>query len=200
MYRLSRTLVAAAILAALTLALARPGLALAHEKVTAGKYELEIGWVNEPPLLGQPNAVFLNVTDTETNQPVEGLNALQIAVTTGGQTRQLQLRALGEDAPGQYAADFIPTVRGTYTVKLTGKIEDQDVNISQDIEEVEEAESLQFPITLPALPQMSQQLTSLQAENQALQASASRNQWLAVGGIALGLAGLIAGVVSLRRR
>lgn len=200
MYRISHTLVATAVLAALTLALALPGLALAHTKVTAGKYELEIGWVNEPPLLGQPNAVFLNVTDTETNKLVEGLNALQIAVATGGQMRNLQLRALGEDAPGQYAADFIPTVRGTYTVKLTGKIEDQEVNISQDIEEVQAAESLQFPVTLPSLPQMSQQLTNLQAENQALRAVASRNQWLAIGGIGLGLAGLIVGVVSLRRR
>jgi len=200
MYRLSRTLVAIAVLAALTLALALSGLALAHEKVTAGKYELEIGWVTEPPLLGQPNAVFLNVTDTETSKPVEGLNALQIAVTTGGQTRNLQLRALGEDVQGQYAADFIPTVRGTYTVKLTGKIEDQDVNISQDIEEVEEAESLQFPITLPSPAQMSQQLINLQAENQALRASITLSQGLAVAGIVLGLAGLIAGVVSLRRR
>ncbi len=200
MYRLSRTLVAAAVLAALTLALVLPGQALAHTKVTAGKYELEIGWVNEPPLLGQPNAVFLNVTDTETNKPVEGLNALQIAVTTGGQTRNLQLRALGEDAPGQYAADFIPTVRGTYTVKLMGKIEDQDVNISQDIEEVKEAESLQFPITLPSPAQMSQQLINLQAENQALRASITLSQGLAVAGMVLGLAGLIAGVVSLRRR
>ena len=85
-------------------------------------------------------------------------------------------------------------------MKLTGKIEEQDVDLTQEIEEVEVAEDYQFPVTLPSLPEMSKQLTDLQAENQSLRASATLNQWLAMGGIVLGLAGLAVGVVSLRRK
>jgi len=181
-------------------ALSIPLTASAHESVTVGKYELEIGWLVEPVLLGETNGVFLSVINTETEEPVEGLSTLQVAITTGGETRDLELRALGEAAPGQYAADFIPTVRGAYTVKLTGKIEEQDVDLEQEIEEVGLAEDYQFPIVLPSLPEMNQQLTALQAENQALRASATLNQWLAIGGIVVGLAGLAVGVVSLRRK
>lgn len=177
-----------------------PLTASAHEEVNVGKYTLEIGWVNEPVLLGESNGVFLSVINSETGEPVEGLTTLQVAITTGGQTRDLEPHPLGEDAPGQYAADFIPTVRGQYTVKLTGKIEEQDVDLTQEIEEVEVAEDYQFPVTLPSLPEMSKQLTDLQAENQSLRASATLNQWLAIGGIVLGLAGLAVGVVSLRRK
>jgi len=196
----ARTLLAAAILAAVIVLLVAPGLALAHTKVTAGKYEMEVGWVAEPPLIGQPNAVFLSITDTDANKPVDGVNTLNVSVTTGGQTRDLKVRPLGEDAPGQYAADFIPTVRGAYTVKLTGKIEDQDVNTTTDIEEVEAPEDYQFPVALPSLPQMNQQLTDLRTQNQALQAEAGRSQSLALGGIALGAVGVIVGLVALRRK
>ena len=177
-----------------------PLTASAHEEVNVGKYTLEIGWVNEPVLLGESNGVFLSVVNSETGEPVEGLTTLQAAITTGGQTRDFELHPLGEDAPSQYAADFIPTVRGQYTVQLTGKIEEQDVDLTQEIEEVGVAEDYQFPVTLPSLPEMSKQLTDLQAENQSLRASATLNQWLAMGGIVLGLAGLAVGVVSLRRK
>ena len=87
-----------------------------------GKYALEIGWVHEPVLLGEANAIFLSVTNSQTNKPVESLPTVQVAVSTGGQTRQLNLRPLGEGHPGQYAGDFIPTVRGLYTVHLSGSI------------------------------------------------------------------------------
>ncbi len=177
-----------------------PRIASAHESVTVGKYELEIGWLIEPVLLGDTNAVFLSVTNTETEEVVEGLSTLQVAIATGGETRDLELRTLSEDAPGQYAADFIPTVRGAYTVKLSGKIEEEDVDLEQEIEEVGLAEDYQFPVALPSLPEMNQQLTALQVENQALRASVALNQWLAIGAIVVGLAGLAVGVVSLRRK
>ena len=36
-------------------------IVLAHETVTVGDYEIEIGWVSEPPIVGQQNAVVVNV-------------------------------------------------------------------------------------------------------------------------------------------
>ena len=177
-----------------------PLTASAHERVMVGKYELEIGWLIEPVLLGETNAVFLSVTNTETEEPGEGLSDLQVAITTGGETRDLELRALGEDAPGQYAADFIPTVRGAYTVKLTGKIEEQDVDLEQEIEEVGLAEDYQFPVTLPSLPEMNQQIAALTAQLAEAQSRASTAQTLAIVGIVVGVVGAGLGVYGLMKK
>lgn len=199
MSRVSR-IAAAMVWAVLALTLAMPGAAFAHEHVTVGKYELTIGWVEEPPLVGEPNGISLRITDTETNQPVSDVDTLRLSLTTGDQTRELELEPLGERAPGQYAADVIPTVRGVYSVRITGKIAEQDVDVSVDIEEVAEADSLQFPVILPSSPKMNEELSSLRAENQSLRASVAQNQLLAAGGAVLGLSGLVAGLVSLRRK
>ncbi|MFQ5398362.1 MAG: hypothetical protein ACE5E7_02065 [Anaerolineae bacterium] len=172
----------------------------AHDSVSVGKYELALGWVIEPPLLGIPNAVFISITNSETGQPVEGVNTLLVSVMAGGQTRALTLRALEGGAPGEYAAGFIPTARGTYTIKLDGAIQGQEVNVTKEIEEVEPADSAQFPVVLPSLPQINQQLSRLQAENEALQASVALSRWLGIGGLLLGLAGLAVGVVALRKQ
>ncbi len=173
--------------------------ALAHTEVPVGKYTLEIGWVNEPVLLGETNGIFLSIVNGATGKPVEGANTVTVSVMTGGKTRALKLHPLGEDAPGQYAADFIPTVRGIYTVKLQGTIEDQAVDITQEIEEVETAEDYQFPVVLPALPEINQRLATLQTENQTLQATVALTRWLAIGGVVLGFAGVIVGLSRWRK-
>jgi len=172
----------------------------AHDSIVAGKYELALGWVTEPPLLGVPNAVFISITNSETGQPVEGVNTLLVSVMAGGQTRALTLRTLEGGAPGEYAAGFIPTARGTYTIKLDGTIQGQEVNATKEIEEVEPADSAQFPVVLPSLPQINQQLSRLQAENESLRASVALSRWLGIGGLLFGLAGLAVGVVALRKK
>ena len=40
-------------------------IAFAHTSVTAGDYTIEIGWVNEPPIVGQQNAIVVNVSDRQ---------------------------------------------------------------------------------------------------------------------------------------
>lgn len=180
--------------AALLLLLAAPFVALAHESVTVGPYTVEIGWVDEPPLVGMKNAVFISIVKTDGGTPVEGVSTLEVTVSTGGKDRQLELHPLAEDQPGNYAADFIPTRRGTYTVKLGGKIEDTPVDVSADIEEVVDAAGLQFPEALP----------DAQAVNQAAsqaQAAANSANTTALIGVALGALGvLLGGFAVLRSR
>ncbi len=169
------------------------GTALAHEEIKVGPYVLEVGWLDEPALVGVKNGVFLSIINEETGEPIEGVNTLEITVTVGGKDLKLSLRPLGEDSPGQYAADFIPTRRGVYTVQLTGKIEETDVDVEQEIEEVQDASSLQFPEPLP------DPLTANRAVEEA-KAVASSAQTLAVIGIAIGAVGLALAAISLRRR
>ena len=182
---LSRTMIAAVLLA-----LAAPFVALAHTSINIGPYTLEVGWVDEPPIVGLKNAVFISITNKDTNQPVEGVSTLEVTISTGGKDRQLEVRPLSEDHPGQYAADFIPTRRGTYTVKLSGKIETTDVNTSADIEEVADASSLEFP-EAQVDPQKS--IDDLRNE-------ISTTRTFAVAGAALGTIGLVLAGVALGRK
>ena len=118
---------------------------------------------------------------------------MNVTVTAGGREKQLGLRPLGEDTPGQYAADFIPTRRGTYTVQLIGKIEDTDVNVSVDIEEVADASSLQFPETQPSIGDLQNSIDEL--SNQISSARA-----FGVAGLALAVISLVLAGTMLRKR
>jgi hypothetical protein len=181
-----------AIIAAGLLAVALSAVALAHTTIEVGSYQLEVGWVDEPSLVGMKNAVFISITNKDTNQPVEGVSTLEVTISTGGKDRKLDVRPLSEDTPGQYAADFIPTRRGTYTVKLSGKIETTDVNTSVDIEEVADAASLEFPETQAAAADLQKSIDDLRGE-------VSTARTFAVAGAALGAIGLVLAGVSLGR-
>src|SRR6186997_1097056 len=95
-------------------------LALAHQSITVGDYTLEIGWLSEPPIVGQQNAIVVNVSTTSGGQPVEDVSSLTVTVSYGGQDKTLTLQPLGEDTPGQFVAPIVPTVPGQYTIKLGG--------------------------------------------------------------------------------
>ncbi|HEY4690762.1 MAG TPA: hypothetical protein VIK33_15710 [Anaerolineae bacterium] len=182
-----------AILAAVVLLLAAALPALAHEEIEVGPYILEVGWVDEPPLIGVKNAVFVSIAKQDGGDPVEGVSTLEVTVSTGDKDLQLELRPLGEDRAGQYAADFIPTRRGVYAVKLSGTIEDTDVNVSVEIEEVAEATGLQFPEALP-------DALALNRAVEEATAAAGNAQTLAVVGIVAGAIGALLGVIGLVRR
>lgn len=171
------------------------GLASAHGGITAGPYTLVAGWVDEPAIVGLKNAVFISIATTNGGQPVEGVNTLAVTVSLGGQEKKLELRPLGEDTPGQYAADFIPTRRGTYSVKLSGKIKSTDVNVSTDIEETIDAASLQFPAVETQAAN-----TDLQNKLNDLSSQLGSIRGLAVAGLALAVIALVLAGASMRKK
>ncbi len=184
-----------ALIAALMLALAAPLIASAHTKITVGPYDVEVGWVEEPPIVGVKNAVAINIATTSDGKPLEGVSTLVVTVSMGGQDKQLDMHPLSEDTPGQYAADFIPTRRGTYTVKLGGKIQDTNVapNTNVDIEETIDASTLQFPETQPSIGDLQNSINDL--SNQL-----SSARVLGIAGLALAVIALVLGGVSLRKK
>jgi hypothetical protein len=181
-----------ALIAAGLLTLAVTPVAFAHTSIKVGPYTVEVGWVDEPPVVGAKNAVFISITNDATGKPVDGVGTLEVTVSMGGKERKLDVRPLGEDHPGQYAADFIPTRRGTYTVKLGGKIENTDVNTSTDIEEAAEATGLQFPEVLPDAQAMNQ------AVNQAAAAVNTANTTALIA-LVVGIVGVLLGGFALLR-
>jgi hypothetical protein len=172
-----------ACLMALIALLASYSIVLAHESITVGDYTLEVGWLSEPPIVGQQNALVVNVSTTSDEQPVEDVSALTVAMSYGGQEKTLTLQPLGEDTPGQFVAPILPTVAGQYTVKLGGKLGDIDVKAEVQPEEVQSADVLQFPSVGAA-----QQSADLGVMN-----------WLIYLSLLIGLIALVLGVMALRK-
>ncbi len=173
------------------LLVAAAGLALvvsaawAHTTVHAGKYDVEVGWVDEPPVVGQRNAIVVNVSNNDSADAQVDVSRLSLDVTYGAQTKTLTLEPLGENTRNQYIAPILPTVPGLYTIQLRGQLD--STSISQDVqpEEVAPAEALAFP-----------SLASEPAQGGA----ANPGPWLGAAGLVAGLAGLIIAILALRRR
>lgn len=159
--------------------------AFAHEEITVGDYSLEVGWVNEPPIVGQQNAIAVNVVTTSDEQHVQDVSGLTVTVSYGGQEKSLTLQPLGEDTPGQFVAPILPTVAGQYTLKLGGTLGETAVDAEVEPEEVEPADTLQFP--------------NVAAEATGESTNAGISNWLIYLSLLIGLIALILGVMALQK-
>ena len=158
-------------------------IVFAHESITVGDYTVEVGWLSEPPIVGQQNAIVVNVSTTSDEQPVEDISSLTVTVSYGGQEKALTLQPLGEDTPGQFVAPILPTIPGQYTVNLGGKLGDTDVKVDVQPEEVQAVSTLQFP--------------SIASEEQS--ANLGVLNWLIYISLLIGLIALVLGVMALRK-
>lgn len=159
-----------------------PLAALAHQAVTAGAYSIEYGWLNEPAVAGQPNAVILNIAPAAGGAAVDvDVSGLQVQVAYGGQSKVLALQPLGEATPGQFLAPLTPMRAGGYTLKLSGQLGGAGINVEVQPEAVDTADVVQFPA--PAAP------------------AAGGPDPLALGALAAGgLGSLLGGLALLRRK
>jgi hypothetical protein len=165
-------------------------LAYAHSRVEVGPYAIVVGWLQEPPIVGERNALTLEITEDEA--PVMGAEAtLDVEVLYAGRTWRVNMNPT--ETPGLYTATLFPTVRGVYTTRLFGSLGSTDVDVEIDPEEVLPASNLQFPQPLPDPIGLQEQVDQLQAELQAART------WSYVGSGA-GLAGILLGLVGLLRR
>ncbi len=165
----------------------------AHESITAGNYTIEYGWLNEPPVVGQPNAVVVNISggsaggSTDPNFKVD-VSAFQLEVSYGGQSKTLDLQPLPDGQPGQFLAALTPTRAGKYTLKFNGALNGSSgqANVSSEVspEEVVTADIVEFPKAEAASSAQPFGLTG----------------WLAVGAAALGAAGLALGAFALMQK
>ena len=164
--------------------------ALAHTRVEVGSYAIVVGWLQEPPIVAERNALTIEITEDE--QPVSGAEAtLDIEVLYAGRTWRVNMNPT--DTPGLYTAVLFPTVRGIYTTRIFGTLPNADVDVEIDPEEVMPASNLHFPEALPDTIALQQQVDQLQTDLQAARTWA----FVGVGG---GVLGVLLGFVGLLRR
>ncbi len=176
----------------MAVSLATSQMALAHESVTAGSYTIEYGWLNEPVIVGQPNALLLffgngGTASADAANPEVDVSRLKVEVNYGGETKTLALQPLGEDTPGQFVAPIIPTRLGQYTLRVNGQVSgslgEAEVNLEVKPEAVESADLVQFP-SVAVQPSSEFGLTG----------------WLAVGGLLSGLLALGVAAFAVTRK
>ncbi|TMC00239.1 MAG: hypothetical protein E6J35_12415 [Chloroflexi bacterium] len=168
------------------------GTAAAHERRTVGPYEFEVGWLNEPAFAGLMNGLDLSITDTRSGKGVQGLEkTLTVELQTGGLAPLPLTLAARFGTPGAYEGNFMPTVAGTYTFHIKGKIDTQNVDEKFEsgpgrFDDVDSATAVQYPVKVPTGEELSKRLDDLQGgldQTRLLSAAA-----LVIGIVALGAA------------
>jgi hypothetical protein len=123
--------------------------AYAHITKQFGNISLEVGWTEEPPLVGQLNSAIIAVEKmvAEGNStPVSNaLSQLDIEEKYGGITKPIDF-VPSEQAEGGYEAKIIPTRIGSYSLLMNGSIQNQNItNVEIPLDEVEGTQMLSFP-------------------------------------------------------
>ncbi len=167
--------------------LALPMTVWAHETVQVGDYTVEYGWVSEPAVAGQPNAVVINISSSASQDKNVDVSGLKVQAVYGGQTKVLTLQPLGENTPDQFVAPITPTRPGKYTVHLEGSIGSTQFKNDVQPEEVQTADVVQFP------PLDSGQLANASP-------ALGLPGWLGIAGIVLGLIAIAIGAIALARK
>jgi len=190
------------------------GVASAHEHRQVGRYEFVVGFQNEPAYVGEPNGIWIQVTEAknqgdqsnnqesdeheETGKPVEGLEKTLKAEVIQGSSRMQVPLSPAWNQPGVYIGNFIPTVAGDYKFHFTGSINGQ--NIDETFESgpnrfspVEDVTAIQFPIKTGSPEQISLELEQARS-------TANQSRILGVAGVVIGAIGLAVGLVALAGR
>jgi len=123
-------------------------IAYAHITKMFGNIQVEVGWSNEPPLVGLLNNAIVQVNQTSgknTQTPIiNALANMDIAVKYGGVTKPLDF-VPSEETEGMYNGQMIPTRPGTYSLVLNGTIQNQKINAEISLDLVESTQKLNFP-------------------------------------------------------
>ena len=193
--------------------------AYAHTTIEVGPYQIEVGWQDEPPVVGILNAITIDIREPG---DVEGVSMgitsafknLQASVVSGGASKVLDINT--DPRPGHYYAKIIPTKIGSLEIKLQGEINGVKINNIIPVEDVESTSVLDFPATSGSssgqVVALTNAVTSLQKDVSSIKSQvggidtssgnfdAKTAYNFGVFGISLGAAGVILAIIAMVKR
>jgi hypothetical protein len=137
--------------------------ASAHTTVTHGNVNVKVGWLNEPPLVGQANRITIEITDAN-DQPILNVTTLTAKAVYGGGSQDVDLEP-SDDTPGLYLSDLIPSQAGQYSVQLGGTVNGTAFPDKVGLQEVQSVADLEFPKpTGDPMDALTQRVAALEAK------------------------------------
>ena len=190
----------------------------AHTEVTVQDYLVDVGWGEEPPVVGFRNFIFIKVLDLQNDNEgvVDAFQNIDASIRSGGATKDLDI--IATDEPGVYHAKIIPTETGTIAIKLRGDLNGTVFDLQIPIEDVESTAVLEFPLKAGG-GSSDQEVTSLKSAVTSIQSDVSELKSKLIGfdgsserldpqtaynfgmiGMSTGVAGVVLGVFAVLRR
>ncbi len=192
----------------------------AHTTIEVGPYEIEVGWQDEPPVVGILNAITIDIREPG---DVEGVSMgitnafrnLDATIVSGGASKVLDINT--DPRPGHYYAKIIPTKTGSLEIKLQGEINGVKINDIIPVEDVESTSVLDFPAISGSssgqeVSALKNAVTSLQKDVSSIKSQvggidtssgnfdAETAYNFGVFGISLGAAGVILAIIAMVKR
>ena len=130
------------------------GIANGHTVDSVGEYRVEIGWMNEPVVSGETNAIEFYVSPLSPDLDLED-QTFKNGITGLKKTVKIQLIYKDEsitlplspdhNIPGKYHAFINPTISGFYQANILGTIEKTPISLSMHPPKVDERAYIEFP-------------------------------------------------------
>lgn len=191
------------------------GFSTAHAHVSEhiGPYEIEVGWEDEPPVVGLPNFITFEITESPSEGVKSGVtNAfknLEVTIKFGGVSKVLDINS--DPKPGVYKSKIIPTKTGSIVLQFDGEINDVPIDLILHPEAVENTAVLDFPPRQASsneeIGALKNALSSLQKEVSNLKTGEGTESMddgnaynFAVFGLSLGAAAIILAIIAMVKR
>ena len=189
------------------------GIAYGHTVDSVGEYRVEIGWMNEPVVSGETNAIEFYVSPLKPDVELED-QKFENGVSGLKKTVKMQLvykdnsinlpLSPDHNIPGKYYAFVNPTISGFYQANVIGTIKDTPISLSMHPPKVDEGSYIEFPEPSDlTLTQIIDGHTTLIEDINDLKESVNsleqENQQMNIGylGVGIGLIGIAIAVFAL---
>ena len=137
------------------------GIAYGHTVDAVGEYRVEIGWMNEPVVSGETNAIEFYVSPlipcTDIPEPLKCAESQEFKNGISDLRKTIKMKLIYKDEnitlpfspdhniPGKYYAFVNPTVSGFYQANILGTIIDTPISLSMHPPKVDERSYIEFP-------------------------------------------------------
>jgi hypothetical protein len=197
------------------------GIAYGHTIDAVGEYRVEIGWMNEPVVSGETNAIEFYVNPLipcpEISEPIKCAESQKFENGIAGLKNTVKMKLIykdesitlplspDHDIPGKYYAFVNPTVSGFYQANVLGTIVDTPISLSMHPPKVSERAYIEFPepsdITITQMidghTALIEDISDIKESINNLEEKESNN--IAYVGIGTGVIGIIIAITALRK-
>jgi len=188
--------------------------AFAHVSDFVGPYEIEVGWEDEPPVVGLPNFIVFHITESPSEGVKTGVTSafknMDVTIKFGGIDKVMDI--ISDPRPGHYKSKIIPTKTGSIVLQFDGEINGIPVDLTLRPEAIENTAVLDFPprqassneevgALKNAISSLQQEVSDLKSGATTIHSTTDGNAYnFAVLGLSLGAAAIILAIIAMLKR